>query len=82
MKPQAGSTTAAERPTSLSKAVGLADALDMPAELVPVQDAYWRARREWTELQHAYLTVIEDMLALNNGAEQPPAAERTESGIS
>lgn len=45
--------------------LALADALDLPPEMQPIQDAYWKARRRWTELQHAYLTVIEDMAGLH-----------------
>lgn len=55
----------ASKPTISPQAVSLGDALDMPPEIVPVQDAYWQARREWTELQNAYLTVIQHMVALH-----------------
>lgn len=42
--------------------MALGDALDMPPELMPIQDAYWQLRREWEELQFCYLRVIEDMV--------------------
>jgi len=43
--------------------LALGDALDMPPELEPIQDAYWQARREWVELQFCFLRVMEHMLA-------------------
>jgi len=38
------------------------NALDLPTELLNVQDSYWVAEREWEELKKAYRLVTEDML--------------------
>lgn len=53
--------------------VQLADALDLPEEVKAVQDAYWQARREWTELQNAYLTVIGHMTGIHDDFVEPKA---------
>lgn len=42
--------------------LGILDALDMPPDMVPLQDLYWKLRREWRETEQAFLTVAIAML--------------------
>lgn len=37
-------------------------ALDLPAELHGIQNAYWERLREWRRLEQAYAVVVSDML--------------------
>jgi hypothetical protein len=47
-------------------------ALDWPAELMPVQDAYWMAQRKWEKLDQAYKIVVGDLLSLAEGSQAAP----------
>lgn len=58
----------ASKPTVLD-GKGMADALDLPAAMKDVQDSYWQARRDWIELQNAYLTVLEHMATIHRNDE-------------
>ena len=55
----------------------LMDALDLPEGLHSVQNAYWRARGEWNQLDLAYRRVITNML---KQLAAPPEGEEENRG--
>ena len=50
--------------------IGILDALDMPEDMQPLQDLYWKLRREWQATEQAFLTVAIAMLQAREAQSQ------------